>query len=42
MTCQIRRTVDFGMPLCSAIEFREQWMAFFGISFRGVTTTAST
>jgi hypothetical protein len=29
-------------PLCSAIDFRDQWVAFFGISSSVVTTTAST
>jgi len=39
---QIRPTVDFDRPLCSAIDLRDQWVAFFGISSSVVTTTAST
>jgi hypothetical protein len=27
---QIRPTVDFDRPLWSAIDFRDQWVAFFG------------
>jgi hypothetical protein len=34
---QIRPTVDFDRPLCSAIDFRDQWVAFFGISSSVVT-----
>jgi hypothetical protein len=39
---QIRPTVDFERPLCSAIDFRDQCVAFLGISSRVATTTAST
>lgn len=39
---QIRPTVDFDRPLCSAIDFRDQWVAFFGTCSSVVTTTAST
>jgi hypothetical protein len=39
---QIRPTVDFDRPLWSAIDFRDQWVAFFGSCSSVETTTAST
>jgi hypothetical protein len=38
---QIRPTVGFGRPLCSAIDFRDQWVATFGIASSVAITTAS-
>lgn len=39
---QIRPMVDFESPLRSAIFFRDQCVAFFGVSSSVATTTSST